>query len=107
MAVEAKAVTRAIALENPYRVRAINFDLLSHRLQSIAVEPGQDEFGKAFSWPVGLGMPVTSQPSHRLFEIRIEPQYHPVSRCFGARPSQFHILAQDELELAAIACLDR
>src|SRR5262252_151839 len=44
---------------------------------------------------------------HCLFEIWIEPHYHPVSRRFGARPSQFHVLAQDELELAAIACLDR
>ena len=28
-------------------------------------------------------------------------------RCFGARPSEFYVLAEDELELAAIASLDR
>src|SRR5258706_11557118 len=36
---------------------------------------------------------------HCLFEIRIEPHHHPVGRCFGARPSEFHVFAHDEREL--------
>jgi hypothetical protein len=45
MAVEAKAVTRTVALQNPRGVGAIDFNFLSHRSQSIGLEPGQDEFG--------------------------------------------------------------
>jgi hypothetical protein len=44
---------------------------------------------------------------HCLFEIRIKSHHHSVRRCFGARPSEFYVLTDDELELAAIANLDR
>src|SRR5215831_16140374 len=64
MAVEAKAVTRAITLENPHRVGAVDFDLLSHCLQSIALEPGQDEFGDRLfvASRAGNASQVTAEP---------------------------------------------
>src|SRR6266446_7950511 len=43
---------------------------------------------------------------HRLFEVRMEPHDEPVGRSLGARPCDFHVLAQDELEPAAQASLD-
>jgi hypothetical protein len=43
---------------------------------------------------------------HRLFEVGVKPHYDPVGGGLGARPCDLHVLAHDELELAAQSGLD-
>src|SRR4051794_36298500 len=50
---------------------------------------------------------LTHSDFHRLFQILMESHDHPVRGRLGTRPAQFHVLADDELELAPHARFDR